>query len=219
MVGHALARKVVKRDGVAIAAAGGLHGFTGWDGAFITDSGGFQVFSLAHGGKDRHPYPVPLKVYDETIRMLKSAVLKAKLGREEEVQALKRLDDQARRLERSAEGPSPDQAETTWADRRGWKSRPRANKDSSSARRAWARSCSGVTRRIGMPRTTRAAGRVPLRLLRRHRGPANRELEAARRGDVLVITPPAAAPELAPDAARVEVTGDTRVERITPAGS
>ena len=25
-------------------------------------------FSLAHGGKDRHPYPVPLKVYDETIR-------------------------------------------------------------------------------------------------------------------------------------------------------
>jgi queuine tRNA-ribosyltransferase len=33
-----------------IAAAGGLHGFTGWDRAFITDSGGFQVFSLAHGG-------------------------------------------------------------------------------------------------------------------------------------------------------------------------
>jgi hypothetical protein len=41
-------------------------------------------FSLAHGGKDRHPYPVPLKVYDETIRVLKSAVQKAKLGREEE---------------------------------------------------------------------------------------------------------------------------------------
>jgi queuine tRNA-ribosyltransferase len=32
-----------------IAAAGGLHGFMGWDGAIITDSGGFQVFSLAHG--------------------------------------------------------------------------------------------------------------------------------------------------------------------------
>ena len=31
-------------------------------------------FSLAHGGKDRHPYPVPIKVYDETIRVLKSAV-------------------------------------------------------------------------------------------------------------------------------------------------
>jgi queuine tRNA-ribosyltransferase len=33
-----------------IAAAGGLHGFMGWDKALITDSGGFQVFSLAHGG-------------------------------------------------------------------------------------------------------------------------------------------------------------------------
>ena len=55
-------------------------------------------FSLAHGGKDRHPYPVPLKVYDETIRVIKSAVQKAKLGRHEEIQALKRLDNQARRL-------------------------------------------------------------------------------------------------------------------------
>jgi hypothetical protein len=63
-------------------------------------------FSLAHGGKDRHPYPVPIKVYDETIRVLKSAVQKAKLGREEEMQALKRLDDQARHLERTATGPS-----------------------------------------------------------------------------------------------------------------
>ena len=63
-------------------------------------------FSLAHGGKDRHPYPVPIKVYDETIRLLKSAVQKAKLGRGEEMQALKRLDDQARQLERSANGPA-----------------------------------------------------------------------------------------------------------------
>ena len=63
-------------------------------------------FSLAHGGKDRHPYPVPIKVYDETIRVLKSAVQQAKLGRDEEMQALKRLDDQARRLERTATGPS-----------------------------------------------------------------------------------------------------------------
>jgi hypothetical protein len=63
-------------------------------------------FSLAHGGKDRHPYPVPIKVYDETIRVLKSAVQHAKLGRDEEMQALKRLDDQARRLERTATGPS-----------------------------------------------------------------------------------------------------------------
>src|SRR5215218_5546382 len=65
-------------------------------------------FSLAHGGKDRHPYPVPIKVYDETVRVLKSAVQQAKLGRGEEMQALKRLDDQSRRLERSAQGPSLD---------------------------------------------------------------------------------------------------------------
>jgi len=63
-------------------------------------------FSLAHGGKDRHPYPVPLRVYDETIRVLKSAVHKAKLGRAEELGAIKRLDDQARQLEMLASGPS-----------------------------------------------------------------------------------------------------------------
>src|SRR6195952_281944 len=65
-------------------------------------------FSLAHGGKDRHPYPVPIKVYDETIRVMKSAVQNAKLGREEAMQALKRLDDQARRLEGMAQGPTLD---------------------------------------------------------------------------------------------------------------
>src|SRR5215472_13311447 len=65
-------------------------------------------FSMAHGGKDGHPFPVPLKVYDETIRVLKSAVGKAKLGRDEELDALLRLDDQARRLERHASGVSFD---------------------------------------------------------------------------------------------------------------
>lgn len=62
--------------------------------------------SLAHGGKDRHPYPVPLKVYDRTIAVLKTAVQKAKLGQSEEMAAIKRLDDQARRLEQEASGPS-----------------------------------------------------------------------------------------------------------------
>src|SRR5262245_14981080 len=65
-------------------------------------------FSLAHGGKDRHPYPVPIKVYDETIRVLKSAVENAKLGRDETLETLKRLDTQARTLERTATGPSFD---------------------------------------------------------------------------------------------------------------
>ena len=44
-------------------------------------------FSLAHGGKDRHPFPVPIKVYDETIRVLKSAVPSAKLGHDEKLGA------------------------------------------------------------------------------------------------------------------------------------
>ena len=63
-------------------------------------------FSLAHGGKDRHPFPVPLRVYDETIRTLKTAVQSARLGREEELGALKRLDQQARQLEAWANAPS-----------------------------------------------------------------------------------------------------------------
>jgi uncharacterized protein len=62
-------------------------------------------FSLAHGGKDRHPFPVPLKVYDETIKVLKSAVQKGKLGRQEELHALERLDNQSRQLEQYAIGP------------------------------------------------------------------------------------------------------------------
>jgi uncharacterized protein len=63
-------------------------------------------FSFAHGGKDGHPFPVPLRVYDDTIRVLKSAIQNAKLGREEELGALRRLDAQARQLERHASGPS-----------------------------------------------------------------------------------------------------------------
>ncbi len=63
-------------------------------------------FSLAHGGKDRQPFPVPIKVYDETIRVLKSAVQSAKLGQDEQLSALQRLDREARRLKRAATGPS-----------------------------------------------------------------------------------------------------------------
>lgn len=63
-------------------------------------------FSLAHGGKDGHPFPVPLNVYDETLRVLRHAVGQAKLGRADKLDALRRLDAQARSLERSARGPS-----------------------------------------------------------------------------------------------------------------
>src|SRR2546427_6799884 len=62
-------------------------------------------FSLAHGGKDGHPFPVPLKVYDRTISVLKQAVSAARLGQTEKLDAIRRLDEQARRLEGAAAGP------------------------------------------------------------------------------------------------------------------
>ncbi len=63
-------------------------------------------FSLAHGGKDGHPFPVPLKVYDRTIDVLKTAVRNARLGQDDKLAALQRLDQQARQLERRARGPT-----------------------------------------------------------------------------------------------------------------
>lgn len=69
-------------------------------------------FSLAHGGKDGHPYPVPLKVYDETIRVMKRAVDTARIGRNDRLFAIRRLDDEARKIERSAkalDGPGLDE--------------------------------------------------------------------------------------------------------------
>ncbi|GBQ10176.1 hypothetical protein CFR78_07605 [Komagataeibacter rhaeticus] len=63
-------------------------------------------FSLAHGGKDRHPYPVPVAVYDRTLSVMKAAVSAARLGREERLDAIRRLDRATRRLEREATGPS-----------------------------------------------------------------------------------------------------------------
>jgi hypothetical protein len=65
-------------------------------------------FSVAHGGKDGHPFPVPLKVYDQTIRVLKQAVAGARLGNDDKLSAITRLDAQARWLERVAAGPSFD---------------------------------------------------------------------------------------------------------------
>jgi hypothetical protein len=63
-------------------------------------------FSLAHGGKDRHPFPVPTTVLDHTIGVLKTAVQQARLGNEEKLDAIGRLDAQARQLEAHAGGPS-----------------------------------------------------------------------------------------------------------------
>jgi uncharacterized protein len=74
-------------------------------------------FSLAHGGKDGHPFPVPLDVYDETIRVLKRAIHHAKLGNDERLDAIRRLDQQARLLEGDATGPTFDRFAANERDR------------------------------------------------------------------------------------------------------
>jgi hypothetical protein len=65
-------------------------------------------FSYAHGGKDGHPFPVPLRVYDQTIRVLRDAVGRAKLGNDDRLAGLRELDRQARALEGPG-GPSLDE--------------------------------------------------------------------------------------------------------------
>jgi uncharacterized protein len=58
-------------------------------------------FSFAHGGKDGHPFPVPLKIYDETINMLRTSVEKSKIGEKDKSMAIKKLSAMAQELEKS----------------------------------------------------------------------------------------------------------------------
>jgi uncharacterized protein len=60
-------------------------------------------FSFAHGGKDGHPFPVPTKVYDETIDILKNSVEKAKIGDNDKQQAIKNLTLIAQQMEKGFE--------------------------------------------------------------------------------------------------------------------
>jgi hypothetical protein len=62
-------------------------------------------FSLALGGKDGHPFPVPLKTYDESLSVLRRSLDAAKLGRSEKIDGFKRLDALVRRVEKSASAP------------------------------------------------------------------------------------------------------------------
>lgn len=58
-------------------------------------------FSFAHGGKDGHPFPVPTKVYDETIAVFDKAIHQAKLGDKDRSEALKNLSKISQRTEKS----------------------------------------------------------------------------------------------------------------------
>jgi hypothetical protein len=60
-------------------------------------------FAFAHGGKDGHPHPVPLKTYDESLRFLRNSLDAAKVGHTEKVDGFKRLDRFVRMIEKQAE--------------------------------------------------------------------------------------------------------------------
>jgi hypothetical protein len=60
-------------------------------------------FSFAHGGKDGHPFPVPLKTYDESLGVLRRALHSARLGKMEKLDGFKRLDKLTRMVESERE--------------------------------------------------------------------------------------------------------------------
>ena len=58
-------------------------------------------FSFAHGGKDGPPFPVPLKIYDESIRILRDSIEKSKLGYKDKSDCIRRLHTAALNVERN----------------------------------------------------------------------------------------------------------------------
>ena len=60
-------------------------------------------FSFAHGGKDRHPFPVPLKTYDESLNVLRKGLDAAKIGDKEKLDGFRRLNRFVQRVENKLE--------------------------------------------------------------------------------------------------------------------
>ena len=58
-------------------------------------------FSFAHGGKDGHPFPVPLKTYDESLNFLRTSIDAAKVGNQEKLDGFRRLERFVRTVETS----------------------------------------------------------------------------------------------------------------------
>ena len=52
-------------------------------------------FSFAHGGKDGHPFPVPVKIYDETIDTLQRAIHRAKIGNSQKLSEISRKAEES----------------------------------------------------------------------------------------------------------------------------
>jgi hypothetical protein len=74
-------------------------------------------FAFAHGGKDGHPFPVPLNVYDESIAVLRRSLDAAKLGRSDKLDGMTRLDAFVRAIE-DRRGPEAAVAATIAHERR-----------------------------------------------------------------------------------------------------
>jgi hypothetical protein len=64
-------------------------------------------FSFAHGGKDGHPFPVPLKTYDESLSVLQRSLERARLNETDRNDGLRRLDRLVRLVEQRSR-PSAD---------------------------------------------------------------------------------------------------------------
>jgi uncharacterized protein len=60
-------------------------------------------FSFAHGGKDGHPFPVPLKTYDESLAVLRRSLDAARVGHTEKLEGFRRLDQLTRSVEAERE--------------------------------------------------------------------------------------------------------------------
>jgi len=60
-------------------------------------------FAFAHGGKDGHPHPVPLKTYDESLRFLRNSLDAAKIGQTDKLEGFRRLDRFVRTVETKLE--------------------------------------------------------------------------------------------------------------------
>jgi uncharacterized protein len=100
-------------------------------------------FSFALGGKDGHPFPVPLKTYDETIHVMRRSLEAARVGNTEKIDGLRRLDRFVQSVEHSS-APSADFGKTV----------AREHKISSSL--------NGITAGSRRARSNRATGQLPL---------------------------------------------------------
>ncbi|MEO1449443.1 MAG: DUF763 domain-containing protein, partial [Bacteroidota bacterium] len=65
-------------------------------------------FAFAHGGKGGKPFPVPTRVYDETIQTLQVAVEKARIGDQDKLKAIGKLTKLAQAIENGPEAPETD---------------------------------------------------------------------------------------------------------------